>query len=56
MPHAFDIDEFDIHISLAAKENAEVTITPQQVGRFRFYCGSPGHAQAGMVGMLIVEP
>lgn len=54
--HAFDIDEFDVHLPLAAKETVEVTITPQQAGRYRFYCGSPGHEAAGMVGVLVVEP
>ena len=45
--HAFDIDEFDIHRPLAAKEIAEITLSPEQAGSYRFYCGSPGHAQAG---------
>lgn len=29
---------------------------PAEPGRYRFYCGSPGHAAAGMVGVLVVEP
>ncbi len=54
--HAFDIDAFDIHTPLAANEVREFTITPQQPGRYDFYCGTPGHQMAGMVGVLIVEP
>jgi uncharacterized cupredoxin-like copper-binding protein len=54
--HAFDIDEFDIHTPLAANETLEITFTPQENGRYTFYCGSPGHQAAGMVGTLIVEP
>jgi uncharacterized cupredoxin-like copper-binding protein len=54
--HAFDIDAFDLHRPLAANETVELIFTPQQAGRYRFYCGAPGHEAAGMVGVLIVEP
>ncbi len=54
--HAFDIDEFDLHRPLVANETAELTFTPQTPGRYRFYCGTPGHEAAGMVGVLVVEP
>lgn len=54
--HAFDMDEFNIHTSLAANETAEFSFTPEKPGRYPFYCSSPGHEMAGMVGALIVEP
>lgn len=54
--HAFDLDEFDIHLSLAAEETAEITITPSQSGSFTFYCSSPGHRAAGMEGSFLVTP
>lgn len=54
--HAFDMDEFDIHASLAANETVESSFTPGKPGRYPFYCSSPGHAMAGMTGTLIVEP
>ena len=54
--HAFDIDEFDIHTPLAANETMDVVFVPDKPGRYTFYCGSPGHQAAGMVGALIVEP
>ena len=54
--HAFDIDEFDIHTSLAASETAEFSLTPEKPGSYPFYCSSPGHELAGMVGSFIVEP
>ncbi len=54
--HAFDLDEFDIHLQLAAKENAEITFTPTQSGHFTFYCSSPGHQAAGMEGSITVMP
>jgi uncharacterized cupredoxin-like copper-binding protein len=54
--HAFDIDEFDIHAPLAAGESKTFVFTPEQAGQYTFYCGSPGHQAAGMVGVLVVEP
>lgn len=54
--HAFDIDAFDLHRPLAANESIDLTFTPDQAGRYLFYCGSPGHEAAGMVGLLVVEP
>ena len=54
--HAFDINAFDIHRPLAARETIEITFTPDEAGSYEFYCGSPGHQKAGMVGTLIVDP
>ena len=54
--HAFDIDEFDIHTPLPANAAFDATFTPSAAGRYRFYCGSPGHEAAGMAGVLVVEP
>ena len=54
--HAFDIDEFNIHTPLAANETLEIRFTPEKPGQYPFYCGSPGHQMAGMVGTLIVAP
>ncbi|NJN84625.1 MAG: cupredoxin domain-containing protein [Caldilineaceae bacterium] len=53
--HAFDIDEFDIHTQLPSKQTLTVTFTPDKSGRYEFYCGTPGHRAAGMVGTLIVQ-
>jgi uncharacterized cupredoxin-like copper-binding protein len=54
--HAFDLDEFDIHLQLAAEETAELTFTPTRSGSFTFYCSSPGHRSAGMEGSITVTP
>ncbi|MBK8904759.1 MAG: cupredoxin domain-containing protein [Anaerolineaceae bacterium] len=54
--HAFDLDEFDIHLQLAAEETAEITFTPTRSGTYTFYCSSPGHQAAGMAGSLVVGP
>jgi len=54
--HAFDLDEFAIHAPLAAQATFDAVFTPTQPGRYRFYCGAPGHAAAGMEGVLVVDP
>ncbi len=54
--HAFDMDAFDIHTPLAANETVAITFTPEVPGSYSFYCGSPGHKAAGMVGTLLVTP
>ena len=54
--HSFDLDEFDLHLPLAAKEVSQVNFTPTRPGSYVFYCASPGHEAAGMVGTLIVSP
>lgn len=54
--HAFDMDDFDIHSSLPANTTFDVDFTPSEPGRYRFYCGTPGHEAAGMIGVLVVEP
>jgi plastocyanin len=56
VPHSFDVDELDIHIEMPANEVASRTFTLSQPGTYTFYCGVPGHREAGMVGTLIVEP
>ncbi|MEI2609177.1 MAG: cupredoxin domain-containing protein [Candidatus Promineifilaceae bacterium] len=53
--HAFDIDEFDVHIPIPAQEELTFTFTPTQPGTYTFYCGVLGHRGGGMVGTLIVE-
>ncbi|MBC8161303.1 MAG: cupredoxin domain-containing protein [Roseiflexaceae bacterium] len=54
--HAFDIDALNVHIPVVAGEQSLILFKPEQPGTYSFYCGLPGHRQAGMVGTLIVEP
>ncbi len=55
-PHSFDIDELNVHVPVASGKQGVVLFTPTQPGSYTFYCGVPGHREAGMVGTLIVEP
>jgi probable HAF family extracellular repeat protein len=53
-PHSFVIDELGISVSLAPGESADVVINAV-AGTYEFYCDVPGHREAGMVGVLVVE-
>ena len=54
--HSFDIDEFTVHALLPAGATSLALFTPSTPGSYTFYCGLPGHREAGMVGTLVVEP
>ncbi len=54
--HSFDVDAFDVHVLMLTGEPSVARFTPTEPGTYTFYCGVPGHQQAGMVGTLIVEP
>jgi plastocyanin len=55
-PHSFDIDELNVHAPMPADKPALALFTPTTLGTYTFYCGVPGHTEAGMVGTLVVEP
>jgi plastocyanin len=54
--HSFDIDELNVHTLLPAGATSLALFTPSTPGTYTYYCGIPGHTEAGMVGTLIVEP
>ncbi len=54
--HYFDIDAFDVHVSIPTGAPALALFTPTTPGTYTFYCHIPGHPEAGMAGKLIVEP
>lgn len=54
--HSFDADDFDVHTAMPANSQLTASFTATRPGTFDFYCGVPGHEQAGMVGKIIVEP
>jgi uncharacterized cupredoxin-like copper-binding protein len=54
--HAFDIDALDIHIAMPRHSQVPVTFDALEPGTYTFYCGIPGHRDAGMVGTLVVTP
>ncbi len=54
--HSFDIDELNVHAPMPAGKIALALFTPTTPGSYTFYCGVPGHIEAGMKGTLVVEP
>jgi hypothetical protein len=52
--HSFDIDSLDIHVQLPPNSTTAVAIKPTRPGSLEFYCGVPGHRDAGMVGTIDV--
>jgi hypothetical protein len=53
--HAFDIDSLGIHVQLPANSTTPIAIKPSGPGSLEFYCGVPGHRDAGMAGTIDVE-
>ncbi len=54
--HSFDVDALGLHVALPAHQSASVVFTPTVPGVYDFYCGTPGHKAAGMVGRIIIDP
>ena len=53
--HDFTIDEFDAHVVAERGETAIGGFRADRPGLYTFYGSVPGHRQAGMEGILIVE-
>ncbi|HKY47187.1 MAG TPA: cupredoxin domain-containing protein [Acidimicrobiia bacterium] len=53
--HSFDIDSLDIHMQLPPNSTTAVVIKPTRPGNVEFFCGVPGHREAGMVGTITVD-
>jgi uncharacterized cupredoxin-like copper-binding protein len=47
--------EAAVHVAVDPGETATVAFTPDQPGEYEFLCTVGGHADAGMVGTIIVE-
>ena len=53
--HSFDIDSLDVHLQLPPNSTTAVAIEPTRPGNLEFFCGVPGHREAGMVGTITVD-
>jgi len=56
LEHNFSVDEFSVNQNVAIGATETVSFTPNSSGTFEFYCNTPGHKEAGMVGTLTVNP
>jgi plastocyanin len=54
--HSLDIDEFNVHVPMPMDQSTVAMFKPTRAGTFTFHCAVPGHAEAGMIGKLIVGP
>jgi uncharacterized cupredoxin-like copper-binding protein len=54
-PHSFDVDALDVHVAMPSGQSAMALFMAPAPGTYEFYCGVPGHREAGMVGTLVVE-
>ena len=52
--HNFSIDALGISVDMPVGQTVETKINAP-AGTYEYYCNVPGHAQAGMVGKLIVQ-
>jgi uncharacterized cupredoxin-like copper-binding protein len=50
------LDAFNVHVAMPSGESTLALFTPNAPGTYTFYCGVPGHTEAGLVGTLVVEP
>lgn len=48
--------EADLDFSMAPEARGAVQIRVNEPGEYVFYCTIPGHREAGMEGILVVEP
>ncbi len=53
--HNFSIDELEIDVDIAPGRNGANRDQRAEPGTYEYYCNVPGHREAGMVGMLVVE-
>ncbi|NNF64971.1 MAG: hypothetical protein HKN07_12050 [Acidimicrobiia bacterium] len=53
--HDLTISELDFHLNADPGQSASGGLEGLAPGEYRFECTVPGHAQAGMVGSVIVE-
>jgi plastocyanin len=52
--HDLAIPELDLQVVAGPGGRASTGLTPERSNEYRFECTVPGHAQAGMVGHLLI--
>lgn len=53
--HDFTIEGLDFHLSAPPGDRSTGGLEAPAPGSYRFVCAVPGHADAGMVGTLVVR-
>jgi plastocyanin len=53
--HDLVIPEIDLHLAAGPGDSATVGVPGLAPGEYKFFCSVPGHAEAGMGGVLVVS-
>ena len=53
--HSFDVDPLGIHLRVPGHSTAVALVQPTSAATIPFYCGMPGHREAGMTGTLVTR-
>ncbi len=53
--HDLSIPELDVHLVAQSAETTSTALTVTQTGEYQMLCTVPGHAQAGMIGAIVVR-
>ena len=52
--HDMTAAEYDLHTSTLPGETNVLIFTPEQAGRYEYFCTVKGHKEAGMIGTMTV--
>lgn len=55
VPHLIDLPDLNQHIALPPGGEFTLEFVVDKAGSFPFVCSVPGHEEAGMTGLLIVD-
>jgi nitrite reductase (NO-forming) len=56
LPHDLVIPDLGVHLAVAPGRQATTVREIDEAGSYQFLCSYPGHAAAGMTGLLTVNP
>ena len=56
LDHNFNLEEYGIGVEIPPGDSQVVTFLADETGSFEYYCDIPGHLDAGMVGILTINP
>ena len=49
------MDQYAVHVPLGPNQSARLRLHLHAPGRYQFFCTVPGHREAGMQGILVVD-
>lgn len=55
LTHDLTIPELDIHLVARPGQTNSTALSPTDPGEYQMLCTIPGHAEAGMVGLIVIR-